>query len=169
MSVFSKIFIVINLLLTLLLVAATATQINLKGIYKRQYKQNHDDWMAAKHTLGVSKSDYTKQVGKLRTQATERKDLKATALEKLTAAKNAAKDKATKHGELSSEKKRLDGELQRINGEHQQRDSTIRRDRGKLSQARKRRAELWGEVQRLVQTWYALKLDLADYLEKEGN
>ncbi len=166
MSVFSKIFIVINLLLTLLLVAATATQISLKGVYKTQYKKNHQGWLSVKEQLASTKSDYEAQTKTLKRQAGGRKDMLSSQKEKLSKAQNERRQSETKRAELQSKKVGLVKEIEESNRVYKSKTLEIKGQRNELEAARKKRASLWERTRRGVITWYALQQAIGD-LENE--
>lgn len=162
MSVFSKIFIVINLLLTLLLVAATATQINLKGVYQKNYRDNHAEWVKVREELAKTKSDYQAQVSKLRAQASQRKEQLQEANEKLNKAKSREQGKLTTNKDLAGNKSKLNGEIRSLESQGKSKASEIRAMRDSLDKARKERERLWKRILGLTYTYFDLEQELLD-------
>lgn len=77
MSIFSKIFIVLNLALTVLLVAAISAQVNLKGVYKKSYEDHHKEWRGVREKLNTTKGNYQEQLAAHKKQLADQKTVLA--------------------------------------------------------------------------------------------
>lgn len=84
MSVFSKIFIVINLGLTLLLTGVMGSLLAQKADHLANYSESHREYRTAMASLKAEREDGKQLIGRLRTQATEETQKAEEATKQLT-------------------------------------------------------------------------------------
>lgn len=176
MSVVSKIFIIVNLLLTVLLLATMGQKIDYKfdGAYKKQYKENVKSFVDAKQALKDALAAKKEQLSTLNKQEKKKLDAKAAIESQLAEAKSkrdSAKTAVQQKQTLKGAKKQAENNSTTAG---LQLDTEIENLRAALKSGAKERDEAASKLRSAVHAYYATKrlredLEAADQALQEAS
>lgn len=144
MSVVSKIFIIVNLLLTLLLLAAMGRKIDysFKGLYLQQYKRENEGLREADQSLKDLVANRVEQVKKLREQEKEAnsrlgkiKGLKGTSESQLNSRKQQIKEQKDAKNDLKRQIAAKVSEGQGLNREEKSLQEQLKQAKADITEA----------------------------------